>query len=51
MLIRNPDTSQVGSSIEYAPGSGAAGTDVCTLIRDFVKQGYPLKGTVPGQLQ
>lgn len=31
MLIRNPHTSRVGNSIEYAPGLGAVGTDMCDI--------------------
>lgn len=31
VLIRNPDPSQVGNSIEYAPGSGAAETDIFNI--------------------
>lgn len=36
VLIRNPDTSQVGNFIECAPGSGAAGTDGCDTDWSFL---------------
>lgn len=31
VLIRKPDTSQVGNSIEDAPGSVAAGAEICNI--------------------
>lgn len=31
VLIRNPDTSQVGNSTEDAPGAGAAETDIFNI--------------------